>query len=64
MTTAKVHQGTVERDPATGRRIVRVSQATIAAAQARLAIGKKLGITPSETVKSIAALGPQAQTRP
>ncbi len=60
MTTAKIHRGTVERDPATGRRIVRVSHATIAAAQARLAIGKKLGITPDETVKAIAALGNRA----
>lgn len=42
----------VQRDPATGRRIVQVTRATVAAAQARLAIGKMLGITPSETVKS------------
>lgn len=59
MTTAKVNHGdqAIERDPVSGKRIVRVTRDTIAAAQARLAIGNKLGIKPSETVKAIAALG-------
>lgn len=56
MTTAKMHPGPGERDAVTGQRIVRVSRATIAAAQARLSIGRRLGITPSEAVRAIAAL--------
>lgn len=56
MTTAKI-------DQTTGQRIVRVSRATVAAAQARLSLASKLGLPVSNKVKAIAALGSQTRSR-